>query len=307
MMEVCICTFNPRQDVLKLVLRSIAAQTAPSTRFNFLLVDNSSSPPLKVDLLAPLEARGIKCRLVRDTRAGIFQARNRAMRESTQPLILWVDDDTELPDHYVVQCLAIAEAHPEIGCFGGKLLMGPNCRYAKWTVTIHPWLAIIDRGETPITNKANHWGLWEPPTAGAVVRRQVIDCYLDFVGKLPSNYVIGQVGNKALLRGEDSLLMRMAHRVDLACSYQPSLQVIHHLDNRRFKAAYLFKLFYGYGRSYVLLEKILGDPLPPMTWREAWTFLWNTRLRKESANWGIFFVMKAWNLGFIAERTIRRA
>ena len=101
--------------------------------------------------------------------------------------------------------------------------------------------------------------------------------------------------------------MRMAHRVDLACSYQPELQVIHHLDNRRFKATYLFKLFYGYGRSYVLLERILGDSLPPMSLREAWDFFWKTRLRRDSPNWAIFFVMKAWNLGFIAERNARRA
>jgi len=56
----------------------------------------------------------------------------------------------------------------------------------------------------------------------------------------------------------------------------------------------------------VLLERILGGtPLPPMKPKEAWAFLWHTRLRKENANWGTFFAMKAWNLGFIAERTIR--
>lgn len=306
-MEVCLCTFNPRLDVLRVVILSIASQSVHADTFSFLLVDNASSPPLRPELLAPLKKKGIVCRLVCENRAGIFQARNRAMRESKQPLILWIDDDTELPENYIEQCLEIAKNNPHIGCFGGKLLIGPNCRYSKWTLPIHPWLAIIDRGDAPITNKANHWGPWEPPTAGAVVRRQVVDCYLDFVDKLPNGYVIGQVGNKALLRGEDSLLMRMAHRVDLACSYQPQLRLIHHLDNRRFKARYLFKLFYGYGRSYVLLEKILGNALPPLTWRASWDFFWKTRTRKESANWETYLVMKAWNVGFIAERTIRRA
>lgn len=307
MIEVCLCTFNPRRNVLQSVLQSIANQTAGAHDFRFLLVDNAGEPPLTAGLLAPLEAKGIACRLVRETRPGIFHARNRAMRESSQPLILWVDDDTELPATYITQCLAIAEAHPGIGCFGGKLLQGPGCRYARWTIPILPWLAILDRGDTPITQKADHWGLWEPPTAGAVVRRKVIDHYLDFVGRLPENYSIGQVGNKDLMRGEDSLLMRMAYQVDLACSYQPELRVVHHIDNRRFKPGYLFRLFYGYGRSYVRLERILGDTLPPMSPRNAWDFFWKTRLRKEHANWGVFLLMKAWNLGFIAERGIHRS
>lgn len=306
-MEVCLCTYNPRPEVLQRVIQSIANQTVAAEHFTFLLLDNSSSPALAIDLLAPLQAQGIACRLICESRAGIFHARNRAMRESSQPLILWVDDDTELPSHYIADCLEIAREHPEIGCFGGKISLGPQCRFPKWTVPIHPWLAVIDRGESPITNKANHWGPWEPPTAGAVVRRQVIDHYLDFVSRLPTDYSIGQVGNKDLLRGEDSLLMRMAHRVGLACSYQPRLQIVHHIDNRRFKTAYLFKLFYGYGRSYVLLERILGESLPPLSRRSAWDFFWKTRLRRESANWMIFVVMKAWNLGFITERTIQQS
>jgi glycosyltransferase involved in cell wall biosynthesis len=306
MIEICLCTHNPRREVLDLVLRSIAAQTVPAGCFLFLLVDNASSPAVPETVLTPLRDRGISSRLVQEPRPGIFHARNRAMRESKQPLILWIDDDTEFPADYVSKCLAIAAAHPEIGCFGGKLLQDPNCRFARWMTPILPWLAILDRGGTPITNKANHWGLWEPPTAGAVVRRAVIDHYLGFVAQLPKNYSIGQVGNRDLMRGEDSLLMRMAYRIDLACSYQPSLQLVHHIDNRRFKFCYLCRLFYGYGRSYVRLEKILGDTLPPMSPRSAWEFLWNTRLRKEQANWGIFLLMKAWNLGFIVERTVRR-
>lgn len=303
MIEICLCTHNPRRELLALVLRSIASQAVPAGSFCFLLIDNNCSPPLDDKLLDPLRERAIPSRLVREARAGIFHARNRAMRESSKPLILWIDDDTEFPPDYLSKCLAIAHRHPEIGCFGGRLSIGPDCRYPRWTVPIHPWLAIIDRGGVPITNKADHWGPWEPPTAGAVARRKVIDRYLEFVATLPPTYSIGQVGENDLMRGEDSLLMRMAHRVDLACSYQPDLHGIHHLDNRRFGFRYLIRLFYGYGRSYVRLERILGNALPPLSAKNAWDFFWVTRPRKEHPNWGIFLLMKAWNLGFIAERS----
>lgn len=304
MIEICLCTHNPRREVLDLVVRSIAAQIVPEGEVLFLLVDNASSPAVPEAVLAPLRTRGFSTRLVQESRPGIFHARNRAMRESKQPLILWIDDDTEFPPDYVAKCLTIARQHPEIGCFGGKLRLGPRCRYPAWSVPLHLWLAIIDRGEEPITNKTDQWGLWEPPTAGAVVRREVIARYLEFVDQLPPEYCIGQVGSKNLMRGEDSLLMRMAHRVNLACSYQPVLWGIHHLDNRRFHLRFLLRLLYGYGRSYVRMERILGLALPPLTVKHAWAFFWNTRPRKEHPNWQVFLAMKAWNLGFIVESTV---
>ena len=303
--EICLCTHNPRRATLDLVLRSIAAQNVPAGEVRFLLVDNASSPAVPEAVLAPLRERGFSCRLVQEHRLGIFHARNRAMRESNLPLILWVDDDTEFPPDHVAKCLAIARQHPEIGCFGGKLRLGPECQYPAWTVSLHPWLAIIDRGEEPITNKTDQWGHWEPPTAGAVVRRAVITCYLDFVDRLPPAYSIGQVGGENLMRGEDSLLMRMADRAGYASSYQPSLWGFHHLDHRRFRLRFLLRLLYGYGRSYVRLERIFGHELPPLTAKGAWQYFWTTQPYQRHPDWRIKLLMKCWNLGYIVERSVR--
>ncbi len=307
MIEICLCTHNPRREVLDVVLRSIVAQTVPAGDILFLLVDNASSPAVPESVLAPLRARGISSRLVQEFRPGIFHARNRAMRESAQPLILWIDDDTEFPPDHVAKCLAIARDHPQIGCFGGKLRLGPQCRFPDWTVSLHPWLAIVDRGEEPITKKTDQWGFWEPPTAGAVVRREVINCYLDFVDRLPPEYSIGQVGSKKLMRGEDSLLMRMADRAGFACSYQPTLWGIHHLDNRRFRLRYLLRLLFGYGRSYVRLERVFGNDLPPLTPKVAWNYFWTTQPHQKHPDWRVVLLMKAWNLGYLIERSVRSA
>ena len=305
MIELCLCTHNPRREVLDLVLRSIAAQTVRAEEFLFLLIDNASSTAVPESMLAPLRDRGIACRLLRENRPGIFHARNRAMRESKQPLILWIDDDTEFPPDHVAKCLTIARQHPEIGCFGGKLQLGPHCSFPTWSIPLHPWLAIIDRGEQPITNKTDQWGFWEPPTAGAVVRREVITHYLEFVDQLPQAFCVGQVGTWNLMRGEDSLLMRMAHRAGLACSYQPMLWGIHHLDNRRFTLRFLLRLLYGYGRSFVRLERIFGNHLPPLTAKDAWAYFWTRQPHQQHPHWRAIFLMKAWSLGFIIERTVR--
>ena len=47
MIEICLCTHNPRREALDLVLHSIAAQTVPAGDILFLLVDNASSPAVR--------------------------------------------------------------------------------------------------------------------------------------------------------------------------------------------------------------------------------------------------------------------
>lgn len=301
-LAICLCTFNPRIPVLEKVIRSVATQNCDPSLVQFLLIDNASNPAIPASTLAPLVRSGFTADIIREEKSGIFHARNRGMRATATELILWIDDDTELPAGYISQCLAIATHNPGIGCFGGRLLAGPDCRYPAWCIPFLPYLAIIDRGHEVISGSENHWGPWEPPTAGAVVRRAVINKYLEFVAALPPATTIGQIGSVQLLRGEDSLLMRMAHRTGLQCSYQPSLQLWHHLDNHRFQFRYLLRLFYGYGRSFVILEKLLGHPLPRMRFREAWQYVLSNRKLSESENWRMFLAYKAWNIGFIKER-----
>lgn len=302
MIDICLCTCNPRTEVLGLVLQSLARQTYSRSDFRLVVVDNASRPPIPDALVAPLRTMGICARVIYENRPGVFHARNRAMNATDGELLLWIDDDTELSSNYLAVCRSIADNNPDIGCFGGKLLLPRTLRFPDWSQPLHVYLAVVDRGDSIITRRANHWGPWEPPTAGAIVRRSVITQYLEFISNLPDDFVIGQVGTRQLLRGEDSLLMRMADRAGLACSYQPSLKLVHHIDMRRFRVIYLLKLLYGYGRSFVILEGLLGTPHPPMSPQEAWRFFWNIKKRDECANVQTFLAMKAWNLGFINQR-----
>jgi hypothetical protein len=301
MLDICLCSYNPRREILRKVISSLAKQECDHSQVRFILVDNNSSPPISDSELVPTLTSGIASILAVEKRSGIFHARNRAMRESTAEMILWVDDDTEFPPDYISTCLAIARDNPAIGCFGGRLVAGPSCKYPRWCESFLPYLAIIDRGSDVISGMANHWGPWEPPTAGAIVRRPVIDQYLSFIQTIPHEAAIGQIGSAQLLRGEDSLIMRMACRLGLQCSYQPRLYAIHHVDNRRFGFRYLLRLFHGYGRSFVILERLLGNSIPAIAPRDSWTFFWQTKRRAECANWQMFVAMKFWNLGFIYE------
>jgi glycosyltransferase involved in cell wall biosynthesis len=101
--DICVCTHDPRRDVLAIALGSIARQGA-----NTIVIDNASNPPLAERDLAPLA--GVPHRLVREPIRGVAFARGRSIRESTAPWILFVDDDNELAPDYLAAALAIARA-----------------------------------------------------------------------------------------------------------------------------------------------------------------------------------------------------
>jgi hypothetical protein len=85
--------------------------------------------------------------------------------------------------------------------------------------------------------------------------------FVEFVENSPAAQGLGRKGNSSLLSCEDSLLARLAYRAGYSCSYQPSLRLYHYLPASRFRLKYLVRLLYGLGRSYVLLDRILGKRL----------------------------------------------
>jgi hypothetical protein len=254
LLEICICSHKPRIGLLVQVIKSIAAQTEKS--FRVLVVDSASPEAIPESVLRPLHNAGIEGRIVREKTPGVARARLRAICETSSDWILYCDDDNVLTENFVAEGIAFIRGNPDIGCFGGKLLLPEEIRCPKWASPFLPFLAIRDLGEAPRGGIANEWREWEPPTAGAFVCRQVLHRFSDLVGQSPEALNLGRSGRK-LLSGEDSLMMRCAYLTNRATAYNPKMVLYHHLDPRRFSFQYLFCLMKGYGYSHALLDKIL--------------------------------------------------
>lgn len=264
--DICLCTHNPRVETLERAIRALARQSAGPGAFSVLLVDNASTPALTTGLLEPLLAAGIPARLIREEKLGISHARLRAADETDAEWVLFVDDDNELAPDYVEKGVAFARQHPEVGCFGGKLLLAPQLRPARWVVPFLPYLGIKDLGDETLIGRSDKWERWEPPTAGAFVRRPLLDAYRAQAADGDSLARLGRKGRGHLASCEDSLIMRNAYALGLANAYHPALVLYHHLDPRRFAFRYLVRLLYGYGVSHVVLESVLSGgpkPVPP--------------------------------------------
>jgi Glycosyltransferases involved in cell wall biogenesis len=271
---VCICTHNPRRDIFEKVLRAIADQTASKALYRVLIVDNCSSPPIASEECRILSEAGVVFRIVQETKCGLSCARIRAISETQEDWLLFVDDDNELDADFIARGLEVIQTNKEIGCFGGKLLLPDYLHPKLWVHPFLPYLGIKDCGNDAITVKSQHWGVWEPPGAGAFVHRSLLDIYRKRASEQATTFKLGRTGKKSLASCDDSLLMRGAFALGLACSYQPQIVLQHHIDPNRFKFVYLIRLLFAYGKSHVILDNLLDTAfIPPVYYSRLSNFI----------------------------------
>lgn len=262
-LDVCLCTHDPRREVLEFALRSLARQTVGPGVFRVLVVDNASTPPLGDEVLAPLRAAGLHAALTREEVPGLTRARLHAIRRTRAPWMLFVDDDNELADDFVAEGLAFVASRGDVGCFGGRLLLPEALRPPRWAAPFLPYLGIRDPGDEVITGASMEWGPWEPTGAGFWVRREQLEAYGARLERDPRTLALGRTGRGGLASCEDSLLAREGLRLGLLNAYVPRLSLRHHLDPARFRLRYLCRLMAGYGESLARLDAVLRDgPLP---------------------------------------------
>ncbi|MDX2231120.1 MAG: glycosyltransferase [Leptolyngbyaceae cyanobacterium bins.349] len=301
MLDVCICTHNPQRELLNVVVTAIARQTLGKEKYQVWVIDNCSNPQLTSADFAPLDAAGVIYKILWEPRLGLSYARWCAIEATQNEVIVFVDDDNELVDDYLEKVVEIIENHPEIGCFGGKLLLPPETVCPAWMHPLLPYLGIRDFGNEAISSSTNHWGEWEPAGAGVVVRRPVLNLYLKRLQALPTSASLGRKGRKGLFSSEDSLMVRGAYEFGLQCSYQPQLMLKHHLQPNRFKFGYLFKLMYFYGRSYVILERSLGNNPPVLGVRGAIQSIIERAKIRTCDNFWHSLCLIAWDVGYFQE------
>jgi glycosyltransferase involved in cell wall biosynthesis len=94
---VVIASYNGARR-LPLLLRALTAQDAPDGSFEVIVVDNNSTDDTATVAsddasTAVLRARGIECRVVRETRQGQTFARIAGVLAARAPLVCFLDDD----------------------------------------------------------------------------------------------------------------------------------------------------------------------------------------------------------------------
>jgi glycosyltransferase involved in cell wall biosynthesis len=301
-LDVCICTHNPDPELFSIVLRALANQTLANSEYRVWAIDNASEPPLAMSDFALLTSAGVECKLLSAPQLGLIYARNVAIDATDSEWLIFVDDDNELSENYLETVVAIIAKHPEFGCFGGKLLLPSDTKYPQWMQVMLPYLGIKDVGDIEMAECVNYWGEWEPPGAGFIIRRAVLESFQKRLAARSETFVLGRQG-QGLLSAEDSAIARGAYDLGLYCAYQPQLKLIHHIKPHRLKFSYLMRLLYGHGRSYVLLERIMGNSIPRLEGFGIFAFAFRRTIARITKLQSIpqFLCMLAWDCGYLYE------
>jgi hypothetical protein len=119
---------------------------------------------------------------------------------------------------------------------------------------------------------------------------------------LPENVVLDRQG-KSLLSAGDSMIARGAYELGLECAYQPRLKLIHRIKPERLSFSYLRRLLYNHGRSYVLLERILGNSVPKIVGLQVLGFILRRTISRirDFKSLPQCLCMLAWDYGYLSE------
>ena len=284
-LSVIICSRNPRADYLRRTLASLAAQTLANERWELLIVDNASQPPVAAGNDLAWHPHG---RHVREEKLGLTFARLAGINASAAPWLVFVDDDNVLAPDYLATVLAVAARHPELAVFGaGKL-------EPEFEIPPPPelnellFLLALRTVPEPRWSREPRDSSCLPFGAGLCVRRATAGQFAQLVAQLKTGMVLGRKGGE-LFSHEDDLFSWAAAGAGQGFGIFPDLRITHLIAAGRLNRAYFLRLIYYHTFSHWILHYLLAGKSPRLA-----GFLRRLRLVPHALRRGIFSARCQW-------------
>lgn len=268
--SVIFSSFNGASRRLQQMLDSMLGQNLPVEQWELIAVNNNSKD--ETQELLDQYAKKLPIVVVNHTRPGKSGAMNAALAIARGALIVFTDDDVEADAHWLSSIAACAEANPDFGVIGGRIL--PNWEHYPHGDPLLDWIpmgstfAISDQESSGPCDPTKIWG---PNTT---VRRELLGSNVRFredIGPLPGGL---------FAMGEDTEIVSRLSRSGVK-TYRCAEAIVHHwIPASSVTEAWVQKRGerLGYGMPALFAEdipkgiRIAGIPL--RTWIE-------------SANWAV--------------------
>ncbi|HTJ58438.1 MAG TPA: glycosyltransferase family 2 protein [Devosiaceae bacterium] len=249
---------------LRRTLDSLVAQDFPAENWELVAVDNNSAD----DTMAVLESyRGkLPIKPFRHPVPGKSGALNRAIELARGELVVFTDDDVEAEPTWLSALVACAQAQPEFGIFGGRIV--PDWERAPDGQAFLDWIpmgstfAVVDDAASGPCDPTKVWG----PNTAIRRRHLATERYREDIGPLPGGL---------FAMGEDSeIVLRLARQG--VKTYRCGEAVIHHFvpaSSMTEKWVQKRAERLGYGMPVVFPEEVPRGPrlngVPLDTWAES--------------------------------------
>ncbi len=303
--SVIICTFNRCED-LRRTLEAFCRLVLPrGFTWELVVVDNNSN-----DATRPVVEEFIgrsPLRYIFEPRQGKSCALNRAIAETSSPLLVFTDDDVDVDANWVAEIVAAAKRNPDASFFGGKVI-------PHWEKPPPRWLAENERSLLASVAVSYDLGGYERtikrfepgkevPFLGAnlAVRRRVFEDGMRFREDIGPNAA-------EPTRGEETELMERIMARGGKGLYVPGAIVYHRNSARRMTEKYIREWYKGAGMIEVRQGEVALGRLwfgaPRWAYRSLLVYGLRyacTRLTRPSSVWLLAEIKMATAWGVICE------
>ena len=241
---VAICTAN-RSARLAETLATVMPLAAAAAA-ELLVVDNGSTddtPAVLERSAGEAAISGVRFRRVAEPRIGLSAARNRAVRESSGDLLLFLDDDA-LPGPGWIESYLGLFRDESVDAAGGPIAPIWSAALPGWLEErFRPYLSAWDRGPEPHELRYNEY----PRGANLAIRRSSFGRFGDFLEQL------GRKGASLRSCEEIEFCLRL-ERAGRRIVYLPAAGVRHHVAVERLTLDWMARRFAAQGFSEAILE-----------------------------------------------------
>ncbi|NTE04809.1 glycosyltransferase [Agrobacterium tumefaciens] len=252
--SVIICTHNPNLLILNRVIEALKRQSLAQSRWELIIIDNNSVHPVKDKINNSWHKQSS---IISERQTGLSYARITGVLCAKSDLIIFVDDDNVLSEHFLQLAINHSKKHPGIGCFGGKSLPEFEEQPEAWFFTSGINLGCQDLGDQPyISNyqksnfEINEYPAYAPIGTGMLIRKQAFLFYHREVKNSKIRLALGRKG-KSLSSGEDNDIILTIINNGFEIAYFPDLIVIHLIPKIRHSLKYLKRMAFESNRSWV--------------------------------------------------------
>lgn len=259
--SVIICSHNPRADYLQATLKSLLKQTLSKKRWELILIDNNSSPPV-CDQVP--KNTGLKITVIVETKLGLTNARLRGIKISQGALIILVDDDNILEKNYLMEAIKVAKRRKNWGVWSGSAIGRYQSSPDPFWKKFERYLCVRKIHQEQESQSLFDWEAM-PHGAGLVIRRKVADLYFRLCKKDPARLKLDRAGSR-LVSGGDNDIALCSYRAGFKYGVTPKLTLFHLIPSERVLPSYLLRLIRGSAFSNHLLTEIYSGKKSRVPW-----------------------------------------
>ncbi len=241
-----ICTHN-RDNYLGAAIDSLLAQEYDD--FEVLVVDNGSTDRTKAVVESRLSNPQLK--YIYEPVLGLSVARNTGAKETTSPILAYLDDDAEASSQWLRVLLDAYNNTEKVAIAGGKvtLIWPDGITPPSWiSLNMAAGLGAYDLGESVVY-------IDNPNLTPRGLNYSMRRTFLEQIGGFDAN--LGRVGKK-LLSNEELYMTELALKNGWQVAYLPDALAAHNVAPERVKPDWFLRRSWWQGISECYREEVAG-------------------------------------------------